>query len=53
MALLFPITSPQLPPIPPPQVPLINRDNGQVTPEWYNFFKGVETLLRITLAQTP
>jgi hypothetical protein len=48
----YPITSPALPPIPPPSVPIINPGNGLVTPEWYNFFKGTETLLRLVLAKT-
>jgi len=52
MALQFPITSPQLPPIPPPEMPVL-RPNGTFTTEWYSYLKGVETLLRIVLAQVP
>ena len=44
------ITSPALPPIPPPQVPIVDA-SGRVTVEWYNYLKGVETLLRIVLTK--
>jgi hypothetical protein len=49
----MPIVSPSLPPIPPPQVPLVDPRTGLVSTEWYNFLRGVEQLLRLALARVP
>ena len=49
----MPITSPSLPPCPPPQVPIVDPHTGLVSVEWYNFLRGVEQLLRLALKAVP
>ena len=37
----MPTTSPPIPPIPPPSVPLVDPKTGLLVPDWYRFLKAL------------
>lgn len=38
--------TPELPPMPPPNVPVVNPQTGLVDEHWYRWLKLVETIIR-------
>jgi hypothetical protein len=47
----FPITTPTLPGLPPPEIPLINRESGRMDRVWYDYFKSLDVLMRLVLSR--
>jgi hypothetical protein len=45
------ILTPKLQGMPPPEVPIINRENGTVERVWYDYLKSLDVLVRILLSK--
>ena len=45
------ILTPKLPGMPPPEVPLISRETGNMERVWYDYFKSLDVLMRVLLSK--
>jgi hypothetical protein len=49
----MPTTSPIIPPMPPPQVPLIDPATGLMTKVWFEYFRALDQSMRRVRAEIP
>jgi len=49
----MPTTSPLIPPIPPPQIPVIDPLSGIMTKVWYEYLRALDQVTRKVRTEIP